>query len=327
MQTTRARSKMLQRRCGFTLIELLVVIAIIAILIALLLPAVQSAREAGRRAQCQTNLKNLALACRNYEQTHEVYPPGMISGSPNTVVNICGGGMSATGVDAWSEAANGAGSQATSWILQILPYIDQQPLYDNWDFTTSPIGNATVAQTNLPVLYCPSRRDGIKSGEESIMFQNWTAGGNDYGGCYGGCNGFHNCDTKEVWVQNISDGRCGGATRGVFSVNTPIRTQNIRDGESNTIMLGEMQRLLGPGEGETSQDGWAIGGVATLFTTCSDQCRGPNSNFFEEPGSEHVGGTFVSGADGSVRFINDSVNIQLFKSLGTIAGDGPSSFE
>lgn len=316
-----------EHRFGFTLIELLVVIAIIAILIALLLPAVQSAREAGRRTQCRSNLRQLAIACRNYEQQFEVYPPGMISTYPSVPVTICGGGMNAVGVDAWNEAAAGSGNHATSWILQILPYLDQQPLYNRWDFNTSPIVNSTAAQTNIPVLYCPSRRDGIKTGEETIMFQNWTSGGNDYGGCYGGCNGFHNCDTKEVWIQELGDSRCGGSTRGIFSVNSPIRTQNIIDGESNTIMLGELQRLFGPGEDETSQDGWAIGGAATMFTTCSDQCRGPNSNFFEEPGSAHVGGTFVASADGAVHFINDAINIQVFKSLGSIAGDGPSSFE
>ena len=84
-------------------------------------------------------------------------------------------------------------------------------------------------------------------------------------------------------------------------------------------MTGELQRLYRPGhDGEISQDGWAVGGVATMFLTCSDQCRGINSHFFEEPGSEHPGGANMGLADGSVRFFSETMDVAVLKALGTM---------
>ncbi|MBW3543701.1 MAG: DUF1559 domain-containing protein, partial [Planctomycetes bacterium] len=99
------------RRRGFTLIELLVVIAIIAILIALLLPAVQQAREAARRSQCKNNMKQLALALFNYEETAGQFPI------------------------TYANPPNGNNGRSTSWMVGILPYIDQAPLYNTFDFS------------------------------------------------------------------------------------------------------------------------------------------------------------------------------------------------
>src|SRR4051794_6743782 len=94
------------RRKGFTLVELLVVIAIIGILVALLLPAVQAAREAARRAQAQSNMKNVGLAVLNYESANKKYPPGFVPTGP-------GGG-----IESWG------------WAVFILPYLEEQPIYD-----------------------------------------------------------------------------------------------------------------------------------------------------------------------------------------------------
>ena len=122
-------------RRAFTLIELLVVIAIIAILVALLLPAVQQAREAARRTQCKSQLKQIALAMHNYESTHSCFPPGQIRLSFPTAPRVRG----------WSM------------FVQILPYLEQTALYSKWDFA-NPLANESNGNTAfiLPMLLCPS---------------------------------------------------------------------------------------------------------------------------------------------------------------------------
>jgi prepilin-type N-terminal cleavage/methylation domain-containing protein len=308
---------------GFTLIELLVVIAIIAILVALLLPAVQQAREAARRSACRNNLKQIGTALHNYHETFGMFPPGGVARSTPQRFNICGTGTGFGAFDLWTEAASGSANHGTSWLLMVMPYMDRGDVYQQWDFQTSVSGNQSVAEFDIPSLYCPSRRSGVEN--TSLMFQNWQKGGNDYGGCAGGCNGWHDCGEHETW--RVSNGsRCGGPLKGIFGVNSRVRMAHIRDGSSNTIMTGEVQRLDGGPNGRRSQDGWAAGGVATMFSTCSNECKGPNSNFFEEPGSHHAGGVQVGLADASVHFVNESIDLAVFKQLGTIQGDGPSTF-
>ena len=108
--------------------ELLVVITIIGVLIALLLPAAQAAREAARRLQCQNHLKQIGLALHNYASQYGALPPGAIlAGYPNT---------GTADYDPWPEATSTAnGNHGTSWMLQILPFMEQQALFDRWDFT------------------------------------------------------------------------------------------------------------------------------------------------------------------------------------------------
>ena len=202
-------------RRGFTLIELLVVIAIIAILVALLLPAVQQAREAARRAQCKNNLKQLALALHNYEETHTTFPAGVITVDPTATVVICSLGIGYGASDSWTEAQSGAGVHGTSWMLQILPYVEMNTLYEQWNFGLSPSGNRAVGETDIPFFYCPSRRNDARS--DARMFQGWSKGGTDYGGSLGACNGFHDCGTHEEpaseHVGGVHVGLADGAIR------------------------------------------------------------------------------------------------------------------
>jgi len=315
-------------RRAFSLVELLVVIAIIGILLALLMPAVQAVREAARRMQCMNHLKQIGAALLNYNQMHGVFPPGCIvaTGSP-------------PGWRPWQEAKSTGLTQhhGTSWMLQILPYIEQRNLWDAWNFRANVLGNASLAQIDIPVFYCPSRRGGIRSSDRAHLVDryNWTGGGNDYGGCIGSGNGWTNNSyryfTKPV-AGNESEHWRHPSRVGIFQPNASARFSDIYDGASNTILTGELQRLVSPPSGISSVDGWAAGGVATLFTTNDRekdgtgesqygvyQTGGMNNGFFESPGSEHPDGAQFGMADGSVHFLNESIDKHVFVLLGGMA--------
>jgi prepilin-type N-terminal cleavage/methylation domain-containing protein len=309
---------------AFTLVELLVVITIIGVLIALLLPAVQAVREAARRAQCSNNVKQISLALHNYHQTQNLFPPGCIvrMGTP----------------PAWqplqeARATSGQNLHGTSWLLQVLPYLELQGLYDHWDFSKNVTGNAALAQTDIPIFYCPTRRNGIRSeDQEHLVVWSWERGGNDYGGCIGAGNGWKN-DTHRYFAgvdRGYESEHWQFPLRaGIFLPNTSASFADVRDGTTCTIMIGELQRLVSPPSGICSMDGWAEGGVATLFTTNDAehsegnpgkyQTGGMNNLFFESAGSDHSGGAHFGMADGSVHFIAQTIDRMVYRYLGSMA--------
>ena len=169
---------------GFTLVELLVVIAIIGVLVSMLLPAVQAARESGRRSQCLNNLRQLALAAKQYESHWDSFPPAATAQDKN-----------GNFVDPNTDTTTQAAIERDNWVIEILPFIGMGVLYDKFDHT-QPISSGTARTTStgqtvnnavaraipLPFMLCPSdsfnRRpfNGTKGKESSAFGDNWARG-------------------------------------------------------------------------------------------------------------------------------------------------------
>jgi prepilin-type N-terminal cleavage/methylation domain-containing protein/prepilin-type processing-associated H-X9-DG protein len=303
-------------RAAFSLVELLVVIAIVAVLVGLLLPAVQGAREAARRTLCGNNLKQLATAVLAYEQAQQSLPAAANVTEKDTCVDC---------FIPWREAKLTAGSftpgtrHGTSWMFSILPYVEEASVAAQWNAETNVLGNTAVAQKDIAGFYCPSRRSGIrtfKDDHENLVDSAWRGGGTDYGGCYGRLDGFEDDGAGEQH-RFAHRGTNPAAVVGPFQANIGMPLAAISDGQTNQILLGELQRLPGATAGAAaSQDGWAVGGAATLFTTASAAI---NDGHFESAGSGHAGGATIALADGSVRFLSDSIDATVYPLLGSMA--------
>jgi prepilin-type N-terminal cleavage/methylation domain-containing protein len=347
------------RRAAFTLVELLVVITIIGILIALLLPAVQAAREAARRMQCSNNLKQIGLAVHTYLQAQKVFPPGYITCSGDNLVP-------------WTCAKTaGTPHQGTSWMLQVLPFIEGGTISRQWDFVnTSVVGNATSgsahgvtpantapALTEIRTFYCPSRRGGWRVGTDDAMndFYPTKTGGTDYGGCAGRVAGWDTsthayidpattatsaATTGFQVPASVSNIGADSAARqlGIFGdPNASASVGAVSDGLSNTIMTGELQRIVATGGPNStngpyiSHDGWAIGGDSTAFTTgikgdgSTTIAQMISNGDFRCPGSEHPGVANFGLGDGSVKSVSTTVPADTFAVFGGMADAVPSS--
>jgi len=255
----RAQRTRVRPRFGFTLVELLVVIAIIGILIALLLPAVQAAREAGRRSSCSNNLKQVCLALINYEHQNKTFPSGMIAlGGQNPDNPAC---------------------IAPDWVVLTLPFLENQPLqrsiFNNINLAglVGLEGSACSGYrgNSIPGFLCPT-----DSGNNKVMYQgrngNWARGNYavSAGRCDIGAGGVWNANSGQ-WRDNFR--------RGVIAVNdaTMDLAGLTKDGTSNTIIAGEVRAGL---SADDSRGVWALGlagsSIVGQYGSDSDD-NGPNA--------------------------------------------------
>ncbi len=333
---------MTRSRRAFTLIELLVVIAIIGVLIALLLPAVQAAREAARRAQCTNNMKQLGLAMYNYESTHGSLPPGRIWRQgmfPGCGTQIFGG------------------CQNTPWFVLMLPQFEQQALYDAYNFdlgaegpSGAPLGffaNRTVAGTKVATFQCPS------DAEEQFQITPAYAGGALSGPIFTKGNYAVSWGNTQ-WAQTSPPGSTVVFMPSAFGHNR-VRFADIRDGLSNTVFMseviqGERHDVRGlvwstlPGGGSFNsrftpnqfRDFYDLESDAdrlnqTIFCVsdpvqklpcmAANNGRGSDSHAFAGSKSRHPGGVNVLFGDGSVRFIKETINPVIWIGVNTIKGN------
>ena len=280
---------------GFTLIELLVVIAIIGVLVSLLLPAVQQAREAARRSQCKNNLKQIGLALHNYHDAFNQFPPSMIFETP--ILTARGNRP---------QRANG-----WAWTAFILPYVDQAPLYNMINFSASLVtpANQIPIATKLPIAVCPTSNainycvvGAINN--PGILATNYVGNSGSY--------------TLSAYY-NSSNAR----KNGVFIEDSRIGIRDMLDGASNTIAVGE---TVFWGNGDTANTfywdpSWFGRVQAATPTSDCPECITRNGAYRMNPpsissaivlrnvfGSKHTGGAHFVLCDGSVRFINESIN-------------------
>jgi prepilin-type N-terminal cleavage/methylation domain-containing protein/prepilin-type processing-associated H-X9-DG protein len=283
---------------GFTLVELLVVIAIIGVLIALLLPAVQAAREAARRATCLNNMTQIGIALQNHESAHNVLPPGT--------------------TDKQGPIHSVAKGNHISWMVHLLPYLEEESAYRHIDLAAGAYDekNAAVRKVAISIFNCPSSPYSYHIGgnDSDYISEKWTAAVSAYAGCH-----------------NDVEGPIDADNHGVLFLNSHIRSEDVTDGTSHTIYVGEKL-------GHYKDDlGWMSGTRSTLRNTGTaldmiatnegpKRAGGQSATDFEPNdllvggfGSAHPNVVNLLFGDGSARSVDKEIDLKVLRLLGNRA--------
>ncbi len=302
----------MKNRRGFTLIELLVVIAIIAVLVGLLLPAVQKVREAANRMSCQNNLKQVGLAYHNYHGVYGTFP----------------------------IAASNSQTTPTGWGIFLLPYLEQDNLYNQYNFsapffyvnTAYGINNQAVVSTDLKMMECPAAPQNHQYTNYTLPppnnYVSWNGSSSDYGPETG---------VDPYFLAPFLNLPATASLQGALQPDSNVRIADITDGTSNTILIAEiaarpnLYRAGVPVQGQqtyfSGAGGWgdATSGNAVLYGSSYDGTTNPGPcgiNCSNDFGlySFHSGGANVAYSDGSVHFLPASIDINILVSLITRSG-------
>jgi len=302
-------------RHGFTQVELLVVMAIIAVLVALIVPAVLQARAAARRASCLNNLKELVIAAHNFHDVHLKFPAG---GHP--------------------ASKGGTPTGGTNLFVELLPFIDEANVYNEWDLLdnrNNVNGGMDALQAQVfKVLLCPS--DPLP---EEVVEHTATASPPWTHGFYGMTAYGGNAGTRSVIPGGLQ------SRDGVFFIDSRVRMADITDGTSDTLLFGEryhldpeydrMKKVLSPDTADLPQIGkWGfvmpgpgIMANLTLHSAAPINYRMPAGGNLSELldrvcafGSGHTGGANFAFADGHVKFLSESISLEILQALSTRCG-------
>ncbi|TWU19412.1 DUF1559 family PulG-like putative transporter [Allorhodopirellula heiligendammensis] len=273
------------RRQAFSLLELVVIIAIVAILLAISIPVVRDMRSIARRSNCDQNLTRLLLACQTYAVDHRHLPSGTFSGSAEVwtgVISPDSAQMAELSISSLPEGYH------HNWVSSLLPYLDRKALYDtiNFDVGVYAPANEGVRETDLPFLRCPA-----SVGEQIATTTSYA--------------GLHASESVPIGIDDD----------GLLMLNHWIVPDEISDGISYTLLLGEK---LSPREYDL---GWMSGTRSSLRNAGTAINAAVSPEVYHDPafvgglGSLHPGGASAGMADGSIKFLQDSIDMNVYRAM------------